>query len=650
MFATPLGTPYNEDGSITEFPIPGSSSDPNPLADEQDGVYKNNTKAGRAYVDAYLEWKPVKGLSVKSQLGGSYSQSRAGKFMGEGSYNVLKGSTVAYGEATNKTGYNYKWENIVTYHNTFNKDHDLTVTGVTSWNYNQSEEYYVYGENPATNDMLWYALQNADNKKLNSKYLMSKGMGFIGRVNYSYKGKYLFSASSRYEADSRLSKDNRWNLFPAVSVGWRISDEAFMAGTKSWLDNLKLRVGYGVAGTTAGIAEYSSMASLENVTTSLGGMTVPSAKFTEYITNRNLTWEKTHDLNIGIDASFLNNRIDLTVDLYRTKTTDVILSQALPTSIMGNYTGSTTYKMNKNAAETENRGIELALNTRNIVKKDFTWSSTVTFTANKEKIKSLIEGQDMMFNAKKGDMVFKVGEGVGSFYRYKVLGIWQYSEKETAALFGCEPGDIKLDLPSVKKDGNGYYYMNPEGERVDITAENPYGVRADYDRQVIGRNTPDWTLGFKNNFRYKDFDLSVFLYARWGQMMNYGSVIGKYSPNPDYNIPTYFTYYDKTIEADQDVLFYAIDNSKDRSAYEGYDSMYYVDGSFFKLKNVTLGYTLPGKLTKRFGISNLRVYATMTNLFTYSPNKYVKNYDPEMNGSINFPLSRDCIFGLNLTF
>jgi len=131
LFATPLGTPYNEDGSITEFPILGSSSDPNPLADEQDGVYKNNTKAGRAYVDAYLEWKPVKGLSVKSQLGGSYSQSRAGKFMGEGSYNVLKGSTVAYGEATNKTGYNYKWENIVTYHNTFNKDHDLTVTGVS---------------------------------------------------------------------------------------------------------------------------------------------------------------------------------------------------------------------------------------------------------------------------------------------------------------------------------------------------------------------------------------------------------------------------------------------------------------------------------------------------------------------------------------
>lgn len=650
LFATPLGTPYDENGSITKFPIVGSSADPNPLADEQSGVYKNNTKGGKAYVDAYLEWKPVKGLSVKTQLGGSYSQSRSGKYLGADSYNGLKGSTTPYGSAENKTGYNYKWENIITYHNTFNQVHDLTVTGVTSYNYNQSENYYIYGENPATNDMMWYALQNAKNKSLTSQYIMSKGMGLIGRINYSYKGKYLFSASGRYDGSSRLSKDNKWNLFPAVSLGWRVSDESFMESTRTWLDNLKLRVGYGVAGTTAGISEYSSMSSMEDITTTLGGVTVPSARFTEYVTNKNLTWEKTHDLNIGLDVSFLNNRIDLTLDLYKTKTTDVIIAQALPTHVMGTYEGTTTYKMNQNAAKTENRGIEIALNTRNIVKKDFSWNSTVTFTANKEKIKSLIDGQEMMFNAKKGDMVFKVGESVGSYYKYKVLGIWQYSERETAALFSCQPGDIKLDLPSVQRDGSGYFYMNTDGERVDITAENPYKVRTDYDRQIIGHTTPNWTMGFKNDFKYKDFDLSLFFYARWGQTMNYGNVIGKYSPNPDYNIPTYFTYYDKTIEADQNVLFYAIDKSKSRSAYEGYDSMYYVDGSFLKLKNVTLGYTLPGKLTKRVGISNLRVYATMTNLFTISPSKYVKNYDPEMNGSINFPLSRDCIFGLNLTF
>ncbi|GAE83047.1 SusC/RagA family TonB-linked outer membrane protein [Bacteroides reticulotermitis] len=650
LFATPLGRAYGDDGTINDFPIAGSSADPSPLADEQDGVFKNSTKAGKAYVDTYIEWKPMKTLSFRTQLGGSYSNSRSGKFMGEGSYNVLKGSTTPYGSVNNGTGYNYKWENIITYHETFNEVHDLTVTGVTSYNYNQSEEYYIYGENPATNDMSWYALQNANNKSLSSKYLMSKGMGLIGRINYSYKGKYLFSASGRYDGSSRLAKGKQWNIFPAVSGGWRISDEAFMEGTRNWLDNLKIRVGYGVAGTNAGISEYTSMASMENVTTSLGGQTVPSAKFTEYITNRNLTWEKTHDWNLGIDASFLNGRIDMTLDLYKTNTKGVIIAQSLPSSIMGNYSGTTPYKMNKNAAGTENRGIELGINSRNIVKKDFTWNSTVTFTANKEKIKTLIDGQDMAFSAQKGDMVFKVGEAVGSYYKYKVLGVWQYSERENAALFGCEPGDIKLDLPSVKQDGAGYYYTNPDGERVDINAENPYKVRADYDRQVIGHTTPDWTMGFKNDFKYKNFDLSVFFYARWGQMMNYGKVIGKYSPNPDYNIPTYFTYYDKTIEADQNVLFYAIDQSKDRSAYEGYDSMHYVDGSFFKLKNLTLGYTLPDNLVKRLGIGNLRVYATMTNLFTYSPNKYVKNYDPEMNGSIDFPLSRDFVFGLNLTF
>lgn len=649
LFASPLGLPYAEDGSINEFPIPGSSADPNPLADEQEGVYQNNNKAGKAYVDTYLEWKPFKGLSLRTQLGGSYSHSRSGRLAGKGSYNVLRG-TAPYGEATNNTSYNYKWENIVTYHNTFKEDHDLTLTGVTTWNHNQSERYYIYGENPALNDMLWYALENADNKKLTSRYAMSKGFGLIGRVNYAYKGKYLLSASIRYDGASRLADGKQWNTFPAVSLGWRISDEKFMEATRTWLDNLKLRLGYGVAGTTAGIGEYSSMASLVNNTTTLGGMTVPSAKFTEYITNRDLTWEKTQDFNLGIDAAFLNNRIDLTLDLYKTKTKDVIIAQTLPTSVMGTFSGNTPYKMNKNAAKTENRGIELALNTRNIVTKDFTWSSTVTFTANKEKINSLIDGQDIIMNALKGDMAFKVGEAVGSYYKYKVLGIWQYSEKETAALFNCEPGDIKLDLPSVKKDGTGYFYTDAEGKRVDINAENPYQVRDGYDRQIIGNNSPDWTLGFKNNFKYKDFDLSFFFYARWGQMMNFGSVIGKYSPAPDYNVPAYFTYYDKTIQANQDVLFYAIDSSKNRSAYDGYDSMYYVDGSFFKLKNVTLGYTLPQKWSKRVGISNLRVYATMTNLFTFSPSKYVKDYDPEMNGSIDFPLSRDCIFGLNLTF
>ena len=170
---------------------------------------------------------------------------------------------------------------------------------------------------------------------------------------------------------------------------------------------------------------------------------------------------------------------------------------------------------------------------------------------------------------------------------------------------------------------------------------------------IIGKTSPDWTGGIKNTFTYKDFDFSFFIYARWGQMMKFDKVIGKYQPNfANYNIPEYFTYYDTTLEQDQNVLFYAANALREASysGYEGASDMAYTNGSFWKLKNVTLGYTLPKSICQKFGVSRLRIYGTATNLFVFSPNKYVKDYDPEMNGSIDFPLSGEFVFGLNLTF
>ena len=205
----------------------------------------------------------------------------------------------------------------------------------------------------------------------------------------------------------------------------------------------------------------------------------------------------------------------------------------------------------------------------------------------------------------------------------------------------------------MKKEGDGYYYNDKTtGDKVYLTAENPYskGLGGE-DRVVIGKTSPDWTGGFKNTFTYKDFDFSFFLYARWGQMMKFDKVLGKYTSDMKYNIPNYFTYYDKTIEADQDVLFYAADASVTSGYSNGdYAALNFTDASFWKLKNVTLGYTLPKSICSKLGIGKLRVYGTATNLFVYSPNKYVKNYDPEMNGSIDFPLSKEFVFGLNLTF
>lgn len=652
----PLGQIYNEDGSINPHPIAGDTSTPSVLADEQPGVYKNRTNSGRIYVNGYIEYKPIKGLSFKTLLSGAYDTSRRGTFHGLNSYNNIRnGGSVENTDATvrNTSGYDYEWQNIITYNTTIADAHDITVTGVSTYNHNQSEEYQMYGENISDNKLLWYGLNSTSvtNRTDLASYEMSKGLGFVARLNYSYLGKYLFSASCRWDGSSRLADGNKWDYFPAVSAGWRISDEKFMDVTKKWLDNLKLRVGWGVSGTTAGIAPYSSYSAIETSTTVIGGNTVPVTQFAQMVTNPNLTWEKSYNTNVGIDASFLNNRIELTLDWYTTKTKDVIMTQTMPNT-MGGYNENTMYQMNVNMAETQNRGIEMALTTRNIVTKDFTWTSNITFTRNREKIKKLAEGQDYVFNAKHGDMVWMIGEPIYSYYGYKVKGIWQHSEAETAALFGREPGDIKIDYPSVKQDGQGYYYMDADGNRVDITKENPYTMRPGEDRQVLGHKNPDWTLGFKNTFTYKNFDLSFFIYARWGQMMNYEQMIGIYDPTGvRYTFPTYFSYYDKTIQADQNVLFPAADASMTNFGdYDNSGDMNYVDGSFWKIKNLTLGYTLPKNWCNKIGISNLRVYGTVTNLFVFSPSDYVKDYDPEMDGSLNFPLSRELVFGVNLTF
>lgn len=652
--AVPLGSLYNEDGTINPNPISGDTASPSILADEQPGVYKNQNKGGKIYVNGYLEYKPIKGLSLKSLLSGTYSSSRSGRFIGLNSYNNIRnGGGLENTEATvgNNSGYSYEWQNILTYNTTLADKHDITLTGVSTYNHNQSEAYQMYGKNISDNKLLWYDLNSTSvtNRVDNASYEMSKGLGFVARANYSYMGRYLFSASCRWDGSSRLAAESKWDYFPAVSAGWRISDEAFMEKTQDWLDNLKLRVGYGVSGTTAGISAYSSYSAIEQTSTQIGGQTVPSTSYSKMIANPNLTWEKSYNTNVGVDATFLAGRIDFTFDWYITQTKGVIMTANMP-GTMGGYNQNTPYQMNVNMAETQNKGVEMALTTRNIVKKDFTWTSNLTFARNNEEIKKLARGQEQVINARNSDMVWALGQPVYSYYGYKVLGIWQHSEAETAALFGREPGDIKIEYPSVMKDGQGYYYMDGD-KRVDITKDNPYTQRSGEDRQVLGHSTPDWTLGFKNTFTYKGFDLSFFLYARWGQMMKYDKMIGIYDPSGlVYNFPEYFTYYDKTIQSDQNVLFPAVDSEKQFKDYDNYTDMSYVDGSFWKLKNVTLGYTLPKNLCTKIGISNLRVYGTMTNLFVVSPSKYVKDYDPEMAGSLNFPLSKELVFGINLTF
>ena len=649
LTSQPLGELYDENGNLNVQPSAGTQVN---LLLNNKSNYRNQNQNYKLYFNPYIEIRPLKGLTILSRLGATLNYTRTNYFQGIGSYQYHNTSGAdatgtnanVYARITQNRSYNYKWENVITYNFQIKQDHDFTITAVTSWNHNQSDETMQQETNISDNAYLWHNMGlNNDYVTASSEYEMSKGFGLVGRINYSYKGKYLFSASVRHDGSSRLAPGNRWDTFPAVSAGWRISDEKFMDGTRKWLDNLKLRVGYGVTGT-ASIDPYSSASNLEESTLSFSGYNAQVYRFSENYTNRALGWEKSYNTNIGIDAAFLNNRIDVSMDYYFTNTKGVIWERSLPV-VNGAYNSTTTYKMNMNICETENQGFEMALNTRNIDTKDFTWNSTVTFNYNKEKIKSLIDGTAN--NITNGDYSLSIGEPVNSFYHYKIDGVWQKGEEADAAAFGCVPGDLKINVPGMQKESDGVFYKIDEetGEKVYYNSENEY-TYSDADYQVLGHNSPDWTLGFQNTFTYKNFDLSVFMYMRWGQMIKY-EMLGSYDPRGINNFPTYFNYWTENNPSND---FPAINAGREITSYNGYYALQYVDGSFFKIKNITLGYTLPENLLKKAGISKCRFYATITNPFVAAKSHLLKDYDPEMNGSLNYPLTKQMVFGVNLSF
>lgn len=656
LVTDPLVKPYNEDGTLNTNL---GNNVYNLLLNYQPGVYVNRNNNFKIYVNPYIEIKPIKGLSILSRAGIWMNYTNSYQFDGIGSVNyTYANSEVAKASIVQNRNYGYQWDNVLSYNFKWLDDHDFTFTGVSTWKYDQMQKTTMDQTHISSNDFRWHNMKGDANTTATSSYTMGKTLGFIGRINYSYLGKYLLSASMRRDGASALYKNCRWDNFPAASVAWRISDERFMESTQHWLDNLKLRLGWGVTGS-ANIKAYSSTSNLEEINMSLGGEALSSYRYSQFITNSDLGWEKSYNTNIGLDFALLNNRIDITMDYYFTRTDGVIWSVSLP-SIYGTYKpGANNYKTNMNLCETKNRGFEFAANTRNIVTKDFEWTSALTFATNKEKITKLTGGaNDNIANVdpetgNNTGYTLTIGQPVNSFYNYKLDGVWQIGEEKDAAVFGKRPGDLKVNVPNMKRIGEGVYVKtNNDGTETEYTADSKYSYSSN-DYQVLGHNSPDWTMGFQNGFRYKDFDLSIYAFFRWGQTIDY-NMLGWYQPNtlttnasPSRTFPAYFNYWTPTNPSND---FPVMDYTASSSTMTGFRGLNFVDGSFFKLKNVTLGYTLPKTLSKKLSIDKFRVYGTVTNLLVISKSHLIKDYDPEMNGSLQYPLTKQLVVGLNITF
>ncbi len=656
----PFGTLYNEDGTINPFPLLTAPNTVNLLLDRNKDVYRNNTTNLQVYIQPYLRINPFKGFTLESRLSGNFNYVTKNTFQGYGAYDFYRTAGVAAlgasltdyatltnAEINNQRTIGYTWENVLTYNFTLANIHEFTITGVTSWQSSDYNSSKSYANSIPYNSMYWTNLgANTDPKpQVDSNFTMHRRMGYVGRINYTLLGRYLFSASVRRDGDSVLSSGRKWSTFPAVSAGWRISDESFMESTRDWLNNLKLRVGYGETGA-ASIDPYATLSVLVPGQVGIGGVLTNTYAFSQTLTNPALTWERSKSWNIGVDFGMLNNRIDLSAEYYITNTDDVIWKQSLPIN-NGGYSASEYYTINRNIATTRNQGFELTLNTHNIETRDFSWSSTITFATNKEKVTSLGEGASEYIT--NGDYTLHIGDPVKSYRAHKFAGIWQLGEEADAAAFGALPGDIRVDIPGMKRVSEGVWektFKNDDGTVTTQTydASNPYAINDD-DRVIIGHATPDWQLGFSNTFTWKWFDLSVYMFWRHGQKFSY-EPIGWYTGSGG-SFPEHFNYWTPENPSNE---FPALDASRDWQKSAGNGSIYWVDGSYFKVKNITLGYTLPAVACKKINIERLRIYGTITNPFIYANSNILKGYDPEQAGKFDFPLTRQLVFGLNVTF
>ncbi len=617
----PLGDAYDQNGKINHEYITGQYS---PLGDFIEDQYVNNTRSTYLNVSGYLELSPIKDFTFTSRINGTLSDSRQGQYWGD-QCNANRPSYAGSPHAaiTNKNAWNYTWENILSYNTTIAKDHNIGGSVITSWNKNQNDSSLAAASGQMVDRWSFWRLASGASQHVESDFAQTQKMSFAVRFNYSYKGKYLFTFSNRWDGVSQFSAGHKWDSFPAVAIAWRISDEPFMNVAKNWLNNLKLRVGYGITGNSGGVDAYGTTTQAYVYTgngLTLNGQNSSFTQYTGTYGSKDLGWEKSYNWNVGLDYGILNNRVDGSIEWFKTTTKGLLFKRTLP--ITSGLTGwGSPLSIWQNIAETSNQGVEVTINSHNIKTKDFSWNTTLSVTWSKEKIEKLPDGDLISEN-------LFVGHSIKSIYGYKYTGIWgTNTPQDILDAYGVKPGFIQIE--TLEKDGDGGVHK--------------YSTN---DRQVLGHTNPDWIVGLNNTFTYKNFDLSVFAMARYGQTIN-SDLLGYYTAEQSVTT-NQLAGADYWTENNQGAYYPAPGTGSEQSTV--ISALRVRDGSFIKVKNITLGYTFPVNISRKALMEKCRIYATAYNPFIYVKDKQLKGTDPETNGSDAFPTFRQFVFGVNLTF
>ncbi|MCC6258730.1 MAG: TonB-dependent receptor [Chitinophagaceae bacterium] len=597
---TPL---RDQDGKLYNRPV---TTYGNPYVDYKEGHYRTTIYRNIGNVYAQLNFTPH--FFFRSEFGLDIQNQNDDEFYG---FNTTYGTgTNGYGQSSWFRGLDYNTNNFFSFQKTFNSVHDFDAVLGTSFQKYSTEWANVYGEQFPVESLQKLAsaglIKGGTSESNNSTFL-----SYFARANYKYKDKYLFSLSGRADGSSVFGANNRYGFFPAVSAGWILSEESFL-GSSSIVSFLKLRGSWGLTGNADGFGNFAHLGLWGGSSYNGTGGLSPTQ-----LANPDLKWEKSNQTDIGIDFGFLSNRISGEIDYYDRETKGLIYNVPVP----GN-TGYTTKTVNIGAMS--NRGFEFVLNTENVRKKNFNWSTSINISINRNKITKL-DGVQTMIPGNDGRYLNSliVGESIGVFYGPKFAGV--------------DPAN-----------GDALYYKQ-DGK----TTTNDYNEAGNF---IVGNPNPKMIAGLSSNIKYFGIDFSFLFQGVFGNKIQNGA--GGFMSSS-------FDWFDNqtTDQLDRwqkpgditNVPQLRIDGANGTGA----SSRYVYDGSYVRLKNITLGYTLPRKFTKMARISSLRVYVTAVNLLTFT--KY-PGWDPEVNtdyradnrnqGSdfYSAPQVKNVSFGLNVGF
>ena len=567
------------------------------------------------------------GVSTRSDRTGNYATSLTNSAAGKGNaaMNAIKNSSISS-------------ENYINYNQTFASVHKLNFMAGYTYSYERNESWGANTNSFITDAFSFWNMGGGTETPsvATSGVVDEKLISFYGRLNYGYNDKYLVTFTSRYDGSSKFSKNQKWAFFPSGSAAWNMHKESFLKNL-STISQWKWRVSYGIVGSQA-INSYQTLARLSPVLSIVNGVQVNAVRPVA-VANDNLKWESTASTNLGTDIGLFKNRLNLTLDFYKNITSDQLFPVNLPP-----YAGIATQL--QNVGKLENKGLEVTLTTKNFT-GDFQWNTDFNISFNRNKVLELPDGKDILYNNAPGHWpsfanarIMRVGEALGSFWGYTYDGVYQ-------------TGDTFIPGAGFEQVAGGEKYRDINGKDASgILTGNPDNALNTSDLSVIGNPNPDFIFGFNNEFKYKDFDLVVFINGSQGndiysyqfqELDNLGAygynatkaVLNRWSPtNTNTDVPMKMT---------------------NRSLKPS--SRWIMDGSYIRIRNIMLGYTLPQNVTRKLSIQKLRLYISAQNYFTFT--KY-KGYDPEVNyrasnttlgtDYASYPMAKSLTAGLNITF